>query len=43
MAFMQKTTNKDGGYTDVLRKHQLNKNYIRKLVSVSVIQDNLCF
>ena len=25
MAFMQKTTNKDGGYTDVLRKHQLNK------------------
>ena len=40
---MQKTTNKDGWYTDVLRKHQRNKYYIMKLVSVSIIQENSCF
>ena len=40
---MQKTTNKDGWYTDVLRNDQLNKNYIITLVLVSVIQDNSCF
>ena len=42
---MQKTTNKDEWFTDVLRKDQLNKTYIMKLVSVSVsiIPDNSCF
>ena len=39
---MQKTASKDGWYTDVLRKDQLNKKYI-KPVSVSIIQDNSCF
>ena len=39
---MQKTANKDGWYTDVLRKDQPNKKYI-KLLSVSIIQDNSCF
>ena len=42
---MQKTANKDEWFTDVLRKDQLNKAYIMKLVSVSVsiIPDNSCF
>ena len=42
---MQKTANKDQWFTDVLRKDQLNKTYIMKLVSVSVstIPDNSCF
>ena len=44
---MQKTANKDEWFTDVLRKDQLNKTYIMKLVSVSVsvsiIPDNSCF
>ena len=42
---MQKTANKDEWFTDVLRKDQLNKSYIMKLVSVSVliIPDNSCF
>ena len=42
---MQKTANKDEWFTDVLRKGQLNKTYIMKLVSVSVsiIPDNSCF
>ena len=42
---MQKTVNKDEWFTDVLRKDQLNKTYIMKLVSVSVsiIPDNSCF
>ena len=39
---MQKTANKDGWYTEVLRKDQTNKKYI-KLLSVSIIQDNSCF
>ena len=30
-------------YTAVLRKDQLNKNYIMELVSVSIIQENSCF
>ena len=30
-------------YTDVLGKDQRNKNYIMKLVSVSIIQENSCF
>ena len=37
------TANKDWWYTDVLRKHQRNKYYIMKLVSVSIVQDNSCF
>ena len=40
---MQKTTNEDWWYTDVLGNDQLNKNYIMKLVSASVIQDNSRF
>ena len=42
---MQKTANKDEWFTDVLRKDQLNKTYIMKLVSVSVsiIPDNSGF
>ena len=40
---MQKTANKDEWFTDVLRKDQLNKTYIMKLVSVSIIPDNSCF
>ena len=42
---MQKTANKGEWFTDVLRKDQLNKTYIMKLVSVSVsiIPDNSCF
>ena len=40
---MQKTTNKDWWYTDDLRNDQLNQNYIMKLVSASVIQDNSRF
>ena len=43
LTFMQKTTNKDWWYTDVLRNDQLNRNYIMKLVSASVIQDNSRF
>ena len=42
----QERTELDGtglAYTDVLRKDQRNKNYIMKLVSVSIIQENSCF
>ena len=42
LTYMQKTASEDGWYTDVLRKDQLNKKYI-KPVSVSIIQDNSCF
>ena len=37
LTFMQKTTNRDGWCTDVLRKDKLNKHYFIKLVSVSII------
>ena len=37
LTFMQKTTNRDGWCSDVLRKDQLNKHYFIKLVSVSII------